>query len=426
MLINRNWQIPNWAIPLTKPSRYKGAKGGRASGKSHFFAEMAVMRLVEDKNLPIVCIREIQRSLKFSAKILIENKIRKFGVEDLFHVTNNEIKRRGHNAEGVMIFQGMQDHTADSVKSLEGFKVAWVEEGQRLSAKSLRLLRPTIRAPGSEIWASWNPDQPTDPIDEFFASQPKGSTLVHVNYDQNPFLPEDIILEEVALDQANDPDAYNHIWLGGYNTKSDSQVFGGKWCIDEFEPQEHWDGPYYGGDWGFSADPTALVKFWIDDVANIIYIEREAYGVRCDLDDTPELFRSIMHDDKWPIRADSARPETISFMNKRGFNITGAEKWAGSIEDGIAYLRSFKTIVIHERCKKTQEEARLYKHKIDRLTEEILPDIVDKHNHIWDAVRYALEPIVKMNLSRISKAQMKQTENMPAQNIAPTMESEEW
>src|SRR5690625_4607712 len=102
---------PRWAVPLLAPARYKGAKGGRGSGKSHFYAELAVETMVADPDHRFVCIREVQKSLKFSVKELVENKIRALGVSHLFEITLTEIRRVGGN--GIMIFQGMQDHTAD-------------------------------------------------------------------------------------------------------------------------------------------------------------------------------------------------------------------------------------------------------------------------------------------------------------------------
>ena len=148
-------------LPLLPPSRYKGAYGGRGSGKSHYFAERLVIRAVERGGFRAVCIREIQKSLKESAKKLIEDKIEALGVSGLFEVLTDQIRTPDG---GVIIFQGMQDHTAESIKSLEGFDVAWVEEAQTLSATSLKLLRPTIRKEGSELWFSWNPTRKTDPI----------------------------------------------------------------------------------------------------------------------------------------------------------------------------------------------------------------------------------------------------------------------
>jgi hypothetical protein len=169
--------------------------------------------MVCDPDLRFVCIREVQRSLKFSAKSLIERKIRRLGVSDMFDVLNTEIRRKG--GEGVCIFEGMQDHTADSLKSLEGFGRAWVEEAHSMSKRSMDLLLPTIREPGSELWFSWNPDQPDDPVDAFFNSHPEGAVHVQSTYLDNPFCPEVMVQEARRLQNA-DPEAYEHIWMGGY------------------------------------------------------------------------------------------------------------------------------------------------------------------------------------------------------------------
>lgn len=216
-------KTPRWALPLLGPARYKGAKGGRGSGKSHFFADLAVEEMVADPDMQFVCIREVQKSLKFSAKKLVEDKIDALGVGHLFNITLTEIRRL--NGRGIMIFQGMQDHTADSIKSLEGFHRAWVEEAQNLSPRSLELLRPTIRAEGSEIWFSWNPDSPDDPVDAFMASKPPGSVLVHVNYSDNPFLP-DTLRDEMAVDKSRLPESqFRHIWEGAYRQITDGAVY---------------------------------------------------------------------------------------------------------------------------------------------------------------------------------------------------------
>lgn len=222
MLVDLHRRIPRWALPLQQPKRYKGASGGRASGKSHFFAEEAVEAMVCDPSLRFVCIREVQRSLKFSAKSLVESKIRQLGVEHLFEILDSEIRRR--HGVGVMIFEGMQDHTADSIKSLEGFGRAWVEEAQSISARSLQLLLPTIRTDASEIWFSWNPDAPTDPIDAFFMGGVDGAVHVHTTYRDNPFCPSVMRTEAQRL-QASDPDAYEHIWTGGYFLGGKGRVY---------------------------------------------------------------------------------------------------------------------------------------------------------------------------------------------------------
>src|SRR3954470_22206045 len=185
---------PRVFLPLLAPARYKGAYGGRGSGKSHFFAELLIEDCLCEPGMLAVSLREVQKSLKDSSKRLIEAKLAQLGLgeADGFKVYEKEIRTPG---DGVIIFIGMQDHTAEAVKSLEGFKRAWIEEAQMLSHRSLALLRPTIRSAGSQIWASWNPRRKGDAIDEFFrAKQPRGAAAVAVNWRDNPWFPQ--VLED--------------------------------------------------------------------------------------------------------------------------------------------------------------------------------------------------------------------------------------
>lgn len=211
--------------PLLHPARYKGAHGGRGSGKSHFFAEKLIDDSLYEPGLLSVCIREVQKSLKDSAKRLIESKLAKFGLGEAngFRVFSDRIQTPG---DGVIIFQGMQDHTAESIKSLEGFKRAWIEEGQTLSDNSLTLLRPTIRETGSEIWAGWNPRTKRDPVDLMFrgGNPPTGAVCVRATWADNPWFPD--VLEQERLDcLANDPDRYDHIWEGEYAAVIDGAYY---------------------------------------------------------------------------------------------------------------------------------------------------------------------------------------------------------
>lgn len=199
--------------PLLHPARYKGAHGGRGSGKSHFFAEKLVEDCLAEKGMLAVCIREVQKTLAQSSKRLIENKIETLGVGHKFRVFNDKIETPG---DGVIIFQGMQDHTAESIKSLEGFQRAWLEEAQSISTRSLSLLRPTIRAAGSEIWASWNPRRKTDAIDDFLRQKrPHNAVVVQANWRDNPWFPAELEAER-KLDLSLYPDRYEHIWEGDY------------------------------------------------------------------------------------------------------------------------------------------------------------------------------------------------------------------
>lgn len=335
--------------------------------------------------MDIVCLREIQKSLKFSVKKLVENKIEAMNAGAYFEVQNEQIKSsRGGN----IIFQGMQDHTSDSIKSLEGFGIAWFEESQSASQRSLDLLRPTIRAPGSQLWFSWNPNFATDPIDVLLRGDnpPPGSCVVRANYKDNPWLPPEL-LAEMEYDRQRDPDKYAHIWLGEYQRNSEARVFK-NWKIEEFDRPS---GVVHrlGADWGFSIDPSCLVRCDID--GNRLYVDYEAWMIGCEIVNLPALFVSVPDSEHWPIIADSARPETISYMQKHGFpKILPAVKGARSLEEGVQFLKSFD-IVVHPRCQHLIDELTMYSYKTDQLTGLVLPMLEDKNNHMIDALRYACE-----------------------------------
>lgn len=370
--------------PLLEPARYKGVHGGRGSGKSHFFAELLIEWQIREK-VDAVCLREVQKSLKFSVKKLLEDKIRQMNAGAYFDIQNEQIKSI-HG--GVTIFQGMQDHTSDSIKSLEGFKVAWLEEAQSFSQNSLDLLRPTMRS-GSEIWVSWNPKRNTDPVDLLLRGEtlPPRSIVVEANFMDNPWFPEEL-REEMEYDKRRDPDKYAHIWLGKYQQNSHARVFN-NWKIEEFERPA---GTVHrlGADWGFATDPSTLVRCDIE--GNRLYVDYEAYAVGCEIVNLPELFMSVPESEKWPITADSARPETISHMQKNGFpKIRAAIKGAKSLEEGVEFLKSFD-IVVHPRCTHVIDELTLYSYKTDPLDDQkVLPILADKDNHLIDALRYACE-----------------------------------
>lgn len=370
--------------PLLGASRYKGAWGGRGSGKSHFFAELLIERNIMER-VDSVCIREVQRTLNQSVKKLIEAKIEALNVGAYFEVQDKRIKSR-HG--GVTIFEGMQNHTADSIKSLEGFDIAWVEEAQSLSQRSLDLLRPTIRKPYSELWFSWNPNLETDPVDVLLRGEhpPPDSVVVRVNYRDNPRLPE-VLRHELEYDQKRDPDKFAHVWLGEYQRNSEARVFK-NWRIEEFDVSGEWI-LRQGSDWGFSVDPSVLVQCAI--VGRTLYVPHEAYRVGCEIDFMPDLFRTVPESERWPTVADSARPETISYMQRHGFpKMLSAIKGAKSLEEGVEFLKSFD-IVVHPRCQHLIDELTLYSYETDPLTGQVLPKLKDKDNHVIDALRYACE-----------------------------------
>lgn len=378
--------------PLLHPSRYKGAYGGRGSGKSHHFAEKVIQAALTDRKR-IVCIREVQKSIRESVKRLLEDKISALGVGSYFRIIDNEI--RGANGS-LIIFQGMQDHTAESIKSLEGYDIAWVEEAQSLSDRSLRLLRPTIRKEGSELWFTWNPNSEDDPVDALLRGDnaPPDAIVVKANWSDNPWFPEELEKERLFDLQYNHA-TYDHVWEGAYLVRTEAQVFAGKYRIADFEVLDTWDGPYQGGDFGFSQDPTAAIRCYV--AGDVLYISHEAYRTKLELDDTASFIQGKIPDfDRYATRWDNARPESISYLKRHGLpRSEPVLKWKGSVEDGVQFLRSFREIVIHTRCSDLAREFRLYSYKTDSRTGDIMPVIVDAYNHGIDALRYAVTPMIK-------------------------------
>jgi phage terminase large subunit len=404
-------ETPRAFKPLLRPSRYKGAYGGRGAAKSHQFADLLIWRSYSRQPLRAVCVREVQKSLEQSVKRLLEDKITHYGIPG-FRVLNTHIEAPGG---GIIIFQGMQNHTADSIKSLEGYDVAWVEEAQSLSQHSLDLLRPTIRKPGSELWFSWNPRSASDPVDAFLRKNPPpDSIVVEVSYRDNPWFPE-VLRAEMEWDRARDPEKYAHVWLGKYEMRSEARVFK-RWQVEEFETPK--DAAFlFGGDWGFAADPTTLVRCYIS--GRRLMVDAEVYKVGCEIEDTPALFDMLGCESCEPGRAcdgkgkghgmarayqivaDSARPETISHVRRHGYpRIIPARKGPGSVEEGVKFLQGYD-IVVHPRCRHTIDELTLYSFKVHPLTGEVLPQLEDKKNHIIDPLRYAVEKVRKPGVREI-------------------------
>ena len=371
--------------PLLKPARNKACYGGRGSGKSMFFGGLTVEEHIALK-LDSVCLREVQRSLEFSVKREITSAIENMNAGAYFTVQDRRIlTKKG----GVIIFEGLQNHTADSIKSLSNFDRAWIEEAQSLSQASLDIIRPTIRKPGSQLWFSWNPKSNTDAVDAYFRGPkpPEDSIIVQANYADNPWFPE-VLRQEMEHDKrASDPARYAHIWLGQYRQAGDALVFK-NWRIEEFD-SDPGATFRYGADWGYAIDPSVLVRCYLK--GRQLFIDYEAYQVGCEIDRLPDLFMTVPQSEKWPLISDSARPETIAYMRRHGFpRITAAIKGPGSVEEGVSWLQSLE-IIVHPRCQHTIDELSTYAYKRDPDTNLPIPVLGDKNNHVIDAVRYACE-----------------------------------
>jgi phage terminase large subunit len=382
-------KLPRWAKPLRETARYKILYGGRGGGKSYAVADQLLIDAAL-KPHRILCAREYQASIKDSVHRLLADRIEACGLSSVYEVQRDAIYCRNGSA---FIFRGVR-HNVQSIKSMTGITRVWVEEAQTVSEESWRILLPTIRDEGSEVWLTLNPHKKQDATSQrFIEHTPTDAIKIKINWDGNPHFPETLNAERLRDQERLDPSTYAHIWDGAYIENTAAQVLADKVRVAEFEAGD-WDGPYYGADWGFSQDPTTLVRCWLHD--GCLWIDYEAYQVGLDIDRTAELFDTIPGARSHTIRADSARPETISYMQRHGYpRLTGVTKWAGSVEDGLQHLRSYREIVIHPRCKHAIEESRLYSYKVDRLSGDILPTLVDAHNHIIDAVRYALAPMIR-------------------------------
>lgn len=381
-----------------KKAPYKIYWGGRGSAKSWGVAE-ALVRLAAALPLRILCTREFQVSIKDSSHKILKDTIERLGFGAWFTVTKESITSR---VGAEFIFKGLHNND-QGIKSTEGIDVTWVEEAQTVTAASWRSLTPTVRRKdGAEIWVTYNLIDEKDATHQRFVAHTRPGSIVHkVNYDSNPYFPEGL-REEMETDRDTDYSLYEHVWLGMPLKRSKAIILSDRYRVADFDDDLWKQAPrlLYGADFGFAQDPSTLLRMFIitrPTSGRRLYISHEAYGVGVEQDEMPEFYDSVPGARDWPIKADAARPETISYLRRQGFNIEAAEKWDGSVKDGIAFLRGFTEIVIHTRCVKTAAEAYLYRYKVDPKVvdeqgqPEVLPIVVDKYNHCWDAARYGLD-----------------------------------
>lgn len=343
--------------------------------------------------LRVLCTREYQVSIKESFHAELKAAIASEPWLESFYDIGVDYLRGPNGTE--FLFRGLR-HNITNIKSLAKIDLTIVEEAEDVPEQSWVALEPTVlREVGTEIWSIWNPRDEGSPVDERFRKNlPPNAVIAELNYWDNPWFPQGLEDLRKRDQERLDPNTYAHIWEGAYLVNSDAQVFANKWKVAEFEPGD-WHGPYHGLDYGFSQDPTAAVKCWIHD--ECLYIEREAGGVGIDTDYTaPMLKRQIPGIEKFEVLADNARPETTSYLQRHGIpRAKSAKKWPGSVEDGIQFMRGFKEIIIHPRCKETAKEFRLYSYKVDDKSGQVLDKVVDAHNHYIDATRYALQPMIR-------------------------------
>lgn len=380
----REVQLPEWGGLLWDDFRHLGLHGGRGAAKSRSIATALVLQSVE-RHERVLCGREIQKSIKDSVKRLLDDEIARLGLSSVFDSVETEI--RGPN-DSLFLFAGIKGN-ANAIKSIEGITTFWGEEAQAFSQASIDTVVPTIRAPGSRLIWSWNPDLETDPVDVLLrgvSGAPPRSIVREVNYSENPWFPEEL-RAEMEFMRSRDFDKFEHIWLGKYRRNSEARVFK-NWRVEAFDSPANVE-YRLGGDFGFSIDPSCAVRCWIDGTQ--IFVDYEAWGLQIEITDLPSLFLTIPDAEKYWLTADSSRPETISHLRKNGFpRIAPALKGARSLEEGVEFLKGYD-LIVHPRCQNVIDELTHYSYKTDPLTGQVLGVLEDKNNHCIDALRYAVE-----------------------------------
>lgn len=373
---------------------YRALFGGRGSGKSYSAALVAaVWGYVE--RLRVLCVRQFQNSIaqSFYAEL-------KAAIESHWWLAEHyELQRDriiGKNGTEFM-FKGLHSNPT-AIKSLAKIDLTIIEEAEDIPEESwLQLEATVLRQPKSEVWALWNPRKKGSPVDTRFRSHPpKDAIIREINFLHNPFFPEGLRKLCERQKEILDYATWAHVWLAAYLENSAAQIFNGRFEQKEFTPGKDWKGPFQGGDWGYSQDPVAMVRCWVHE--EDLYIEYEAGGVGVELDDIPRVAAQIPDFHKYDTYWDSAQPAMISHVKAKGLpRSKGVDKKKGSVLDGIQFIRSFRRIYIHPRCKETLKEFLAYSWKVDRLTGQITDIPVDAMNHHADSIRYALSNLMKRN-----------------------------
>lgn len=376
--------------------RYRVLEGGRGGGKSEGVARIYAM-LARAEKARFLCVRMFQNSIGDSVHQTLRDAIKELGLDHEFDIQKATITHKYTGSD--FIFKGIQRDIA-GIKSLKGVKYCWAEEAESFPQYAWQILDPTLRVEGSEFAIVYNPDDENAATHQMFKIKaPPEAIVQHINWRDNPWFPP--VLNRLRLAAKRQADAgdsvaqaaYDWIWEGKCRKITDALVFRNRVKVEDFdEPPDM--RPFYGADWGFADDPTCLIRSYI--LAENLFITHEAYGWHVEIDDIgPNIFDRIPGSKKWPIKGDAAQPAIISYLNRRNYNISAAEKWPGSVEDGVAHLKGFKAIYVHPRCVNIIQEFRLYSWKTDPKQLDgdgnplILPILVDRYNHGIDALRYA-------------------------------------
>jgi phage terminase large subunit len=364
-------------------------EGGRGGAKSEALSALGVLESFIDDGV-ILCCREIQKSIADSLYATIVSTIYKYELQSYFKIIQGEITNNLTGAR--FIFAGLKSNIT-SIKSINKLRVVLVDEAENVTDNSWSYLRPTPRYGQVRFYVVFNPRFEQDATWQQFIVNKDNRTLhINISYKDNPWFPE-ALERQRQRDLRGDAGRYAWIWEGKFLQISDSSILAKKLKVLDFEITKEFGTPYIGIDWGFSVDPTAIIECY--HYNDCLYITNAAAKVGLELDDTAKyLINNAPNVLKYTSRADSARPETISKVKKEIPLITACNKWKGSVEDGVVFLQSFNAIYIHPNADACYGELSAYSYKTDDSGEPTTI-IQDADNHYADALRYAIEPIIK-------------------------------
>ncbi len=420
-------QIPQVFQPLFQPQRYKAYYGGRGSAKSHSFAAALVL-LAAQRPLRILCAREIQKSIKDSVKRLIDDKIKACALEGFYTSTETEI--RGKNGS-LFLFSGLKSNI-DSIKSMEGIDIVWIEEASRVSQNSLDVLIPTIRTEGSEIWFSWNPENELDPVDMMFRGRtpPTNSIVREVSWNDNPWFPE-VLKKEMEFDRLNAPQKYIHVWNGGYRVAIEGAYYAPQIALAIKEgrvskvPYDSHAPVYAAFDLGIS-DMTSI---WFAQMVNrelriIDFLQSSGQPIEWyakQLRERPYVYQSLVlpHD----ARARSLGTGKSIEEVLRALNFQTEICPSVSVKDGIDNARSFidRCWFDAEKCAEGLKALRAYRENYDEKLRISRGPLHDINSHAADAFRYLAltfkSPLVEEDYAEIVRKYNSPVARMQTHNI---------
>lgn len=363
--------------------------GGRFSLKSHTVARYLLIQ-ARTKKTRVACFREYQNSIVESSHQLLSDLIDQYGLTD-FEVTDKSIINKVNGSD--FLFKGLH-RNEQSIKSIEGIDIAWVEEAQSVTQKSIEVLTPTVRKEGSKIIYTYNRLTPNDPVHQRLVIEGRpNSIVINANYfvaEKYGYLP-DVIKKEIEDDKKNRPNLYKHKWLGEPDGQ-EGKIYTNWKIIDELP---HEAGLVRRGlDFGFSVDPAALVAVYKYNGGYIL--DEELYAPKMYNKDIVEVIKQLDEPNTIVI-ADSQEPKSIAQMKQLGLTIFPCEKGKDSIRNGIQLVQSHK-VSVTRRSQNIIREYQNYQWKKDRNGDPVSPNIPEdrQDDHLMDAVRYAIASLEKM------------------------------